>query len=141
MSFISVLKKIGQDALVVATAVGQELPVFQTFAPMLEVLLPKSIAAKVPVITQTVSTDVSTINNLVVTWEAIGNLTGMPGDQKIQAVSNAAIASFSDLMILAGHDVGDAELLAKGQQEIKDAIAKLCQGRVDVLNAYKPKNS
>ena len=141
MNFISVLKKIGQDALIGIQDAGKALPVVEAFAPMFGVFLPPAIASRVPTIEKTVSTDVSTLNNIITTWETAGQLSGMTGEQKLQAVSSMAIASFSDLLTLMGHEIGDADLLAKGQQEIKDAIAKLCQGRVDVLNAYKPKSS
>jgi hypothetical protein len=140
MSFVSVLKKIGQDALAVAGVAGEALPIINSFAPMFGVLLPASIRSKVPSVVSTINTDVGTVDNLITTWETVGQLSGMPGDQKIQAVSNAAIASFSDMLTLTDHEVGDADLLAKGRQEIKDAISKLCQGRVDILNAYKPKS-
>jgi hypothetical protein len=140
MGFISVLKKIGQDALIAVEDAGKVLPVVEAFAPMFGVFLPPAIAARVPTIEKTINTDVSTVNSLITTWETVGQLSGMPGDQKIQAVSNMAVASFSDLLTLTGHEVGDADLLAKGQQEIKDAIANLCQGRVDVVNAYKAKS-
>ncbi len=137
---LSFLKTIGEDIAKGALFATKVAAQATGYGQILNALLPPSVASKIQPIETRVISDIGKVDDVIKNVEAIGQLSGMSGDQKLTAASGLAATALSDAMSLAGHDIQDQDLYKKSQDEFTAAIRQLTQARVDFLNSLKPKS-
>lgn len=135
MSFKSVLDKIAEDALIVTKAIGPSLPIVN----MALLFLPQKAADKIHVAEGKVIKDISLVDDIVKSVQAIGALGNVSGPQKLDMVTGSVVAAFSDVMSVAEHEVKDKDLMEKSRQEFNAAMRLLSQSRVDFYKAIEGK--
>lgn len=133
MSFVSVLKKIGLEALNVANVATTVIPILQPFAG----LLPKGVQDKVNTVQGVTVDKLGAIVNLVQQVEVMGAAanaagTSVPGSVKAAQIAPFVSGLFQDIEILSGKKIGG---LIKDQAKFNAAMQTIAGAVADALNA------
>ena len=144
MSFKSVLKEIGEDALKVTAGISAGLPIVSEFAPLFTQFLSAKAGATVNATLAAAGGEITQIAGVIADVEATSSalagkdpatgaiIPGLTGAQKLQAAVPDIGKIILDAYEAMGFVPGDSDLVAKG-------IAECAQGSVDVFNGMKKK--
>lgn len=112
------LTKLGQ-ILVKATQI------VTGFGPIVQQFVPSSVDA----VTE-VTSDLNLIAQVISNVEAVGQVTGLTGPDKLKAATPLVAQAILASSLLAKHQIANATLFQQGAQKIADGMA-------DVLNSLK----
>jgi len=135
MGFKSVLKKIGEVALVVGASGAVPVPGLQVGSSLLKKIMDPD---DTPSTSTLGAVDlISRVDQIIAAVERIGAASQMTGEQKKAAVVSEAMIIATQSFALAGRKIGDEALMQKAIDQTAQAVAMLVQARVDFLNSLK----
>ncbi len=125
MSFLSVLKKIGQEV----NAASAFVPVYGQLLQATTALIPgdredKAIAKGIAVTTD----GLTRFQNIVVDAEVFGQAIGVKGADKAIGAAPAILQLFLDLPVIKGRKPKDAEVTKADAAALGGALAKFLNG-------------
>jgi hypothetical protein len=125
MSFLSILKKIGQEA----NKFDEAIPIIGSYAHMATSLIPGDRDDKaVDAALQFAQDGLVRFQNIILDAEVFGQAAGVPGPQKAIGVAPAVLQLFLDLPVIKGKRPKDPEVTKADAAALGGALAKFLNG-------------